>query len=136
MRIVSAVAVTAVTMAVGMVAQMIVRKRVDGPDNSVIGTSSPLNKSLSRIGWRRLRIAGPMSTTAPSMLSVRPTITLERPTRAQLALRVLPIVQNVSAVAVTAAAHMAVGMAAQTIVRKRVDNPDNRVIGLPNLPLS
>ena len=58
-------------------------------------------------------------------------MTLERPTRAQSVPGVLPIVRIVSAVAVTAAA-MAVGMAAQTIVRNRVigtSSPPNRSLG-------
>jgi len=65
--------------------------------------------------------------------SVHPTVTLGRPTRAQSAPRMLRVVRVVSAVAVTAAA-VAVGMAAQTLVRSRVDDPNNRVIGTCSPP--
>ena len=72
------------------------------------------------------------------MSSVHSTVTLGRPTRARSVLGVLPIVRVVSAVAVTAA-DVAVGMAAQAIVRRRADGPDNRVIetcSAPNKSLS
>ena len=65
-------------------------------------------------------------------------MTLERPTRVQSAPGVLPIVRVVFAFAATAPG-MTVGMAAQLIVRKCVDGPDNRVIGNcspPNKSLS
>ena len=64
------------------------------------------------------------------MSSVHLTVTLERPTRAQSAPRVLPIVRVVSAVAVTAAA-VAVGMVARTTVRRHVDGgPDTPVVAI------
>ena len=47
MRAVSAAVVMAVAVAVGIEAQMIVRRRVDGPDNRVLGTCSPPNKPPS-----------------------------------------------------------------------------------------
>lgn len=53
-----------------------------------------------------------MRRTASSLLNVRLTTTLEKPTRAQSSPRALPTV--------------AAGVTAQTIARKRVDDPDNR----------